>query len=59
MAVVRRAEPTSEAASPWPLGLLERRPRELAAVALTDKMARALWAMMANGTAYRPPPRAA
>jgi hypothetical protein len=37
--------------------LLERRPRELAAVA--NKMARVLWAMMANGTAYRRPPQAA
>ena len=36
-------------ASPWLLGLLERRPRKLAAVALANKMARTLWAMMANG----------
>src|SRR4051794_12452724 len=59
MAVIRHARPTSKAASPWLLGLLERRPRKLAAVALANKMARTLWAMMANGTAYRPPLRAA
>jgi transposase len=59
MAVIRHARPTSKAASPWLLGLLERRPRKLAAVALADKMARTLWAMMANGTAYRPPLQAA
>jgi transposase len=39
--------------------LLERRPRKLAAVALANKMARTLWAMMANGTAYRRPLQAA
>ena len=59
MAVIRHAGPTSKAASPWLLGLLERRPRELAAVALADKMARTLWAMMANGTACRRPPQTA
>ena len=59
MAVIRHAKPTSGAASPWLLGLLERRPRKLAAVALANKMARVLWAMMANGTAYRRPPQAA
>jgi transposase len=59
MAVIRHAKPTSKAASHWLLGLLERRPRKLAAVALANKMARTLWAMMANGTAYRRPPQAA
>jgi transposase len=59
MAVIRHAKPTSKAASPWLLGLLERRPRKLAAVALANKMARTLWAMMANGTAYRRPLQAA
>jgi transposase len=59
LAAIRHARPTSEAASPWLLGLLERRPRKLAAVALANKMARTLWAMMANGTAYRRPPQTA
>ena len=57
--MIRHARPASKAASPWLLGLLERRPRKLAAVALANKMARTLWAMMANGTAYRQPPQAA
>jgi len=59
MAVIRHAKPTSKAANPWLLGLLERRPRKLVAVALANKMARTLWAMMANGTAYRRSPQAA
>ncbi len=33
--------------------LLERKPRKLAAVALANKMARIVWAMMAAGAAYR------
>ena len=34
--------------------LLERKPRKLAAVALANKMARIVWAMMTRGEAYRP-----
>ena len=59
MAVIRHAKPGSTTASPWLLQLLERRPRKVAAVALANKMARTLWAMMANGTAYRRTPQAA
>ena len=33
--------------------MLERKPRKLAAVALANKMARIVWAMMATGEAYR------
>jgi len=33
--------------------LLERKPRKLAAVALANKIARIVWAMMASGEAYR------
>ena len=40
-------------ASAWLLALLERKPRKLAAVALANKMARIVWAMMATGEAYR------
>ena len=58
MAVIRHAKPGSKTASPWLLDLLERRPRKLAAVALANKMARTLWAMMTNGTAYRRMPHA-
>jgi transposase len=41
------------------LGLLERKPRKVAAVALANKMARIIWAMMARGEAYRHQPTAA
>ena len=41
--------------SPWLLGLLARRPKKLVAVALANKMARTLWAMMVNGETYRQP----
>ena len=52
-AVIRRAKPGK--ASPWLIGLLARRPRKLAAVALANKMARIVWAMMTSGEAYRRP----
>jgi transposase len=42
-------------ASPWLVNLLARRPRKLAAVALANKMARTLWAMMVSGELYRRP----
>ena len=48
MAVIRHAKPGSKTASPWLLQLLERRPREVAAVALANKMARTLWAELAK-----------
>lgn len=51
--VIRYAKPGR--ASAWLLALLERRPRKLAAVALANKMARIVWAMMTSGEAYRQP----
>ncbi len=59
MSVIRFAKPGSRSASPWLLQLLERKPRKLAAVALANKMARIIWAMMARGEAYRRQPVAA
>jgi transposase len=53
MAVIRYAKPGSKSASAWLLALLERKPRKLAAVALANKMARIVWAMMASGEVYR------
>ena len=52
-AVIQYAKPGSKTASAWLLALLERKPRKLAAVALANKMARIVWAMMASGEAYR------
>jgi transposase len=59
MAVIRFAKPGSKSASAWLLKLLERKPRKLCAVALANKMARIIWAMMARGKAYRRQPVAA
>jgi transposase len=59
MAVIKVAKPGHRYATPWLLKLLERKPRRLAAVALANKMARILWAMMTSGEAYRQPPAAA
>lgn len=55
-AVIRHVKPGSRNASAWLLSLLERRPRKVAAVALANKMARVVWAMMTSGEAYRGTP---
>ena len=52
-AVIRHVKPGSRNATAWLLSLLERRPRKVAAVALANKMARVVWAMMTSGEAYR------
>ena len=57
--VIKVAKPGSKHATPWLMGLLGRRPRKVAAVALANKMARVVWAMMTSGEAYRPAPVAA
>ncbi|WP_240314400.1 hypothetical protein [Acidiphilium sp. JA12-A1] len=59
MAVIRFAKPGSKSATAWLLQLLERKPRKVAAIALANKMARIIWAMMARGEAYRRQPVAA
>jgi transposase len=35
------------------IDLLARKPKKLAAIALANKMARILWAMMVSGEVYR------
>jgi transposase len=45
--------------SPWLAGLLKRRPFNVAAVALANKLARIAWAVMARGEEYRKPDPAA
>lgn len=52
-AVIKQAKPGRT--SSWLLGLLARKPKKLAAVALANKMARIIWAMMVSGEVYRPP----
>lgn len=58
-AVIQHAKPGSRNASAWLLSLLQRRPRKLVAVALANKMARIVWAMMMSGEEYRRPKAAA
>lgn len=58
-AVIQHAKPGRPAASPWLLNLLGRKPRKLAAVALANKTARIVWAMMTSGETYRLRPAAA
>jgi len=41
--------------SPWLMGMLARKPRMLVTVALANKMARIVWALMAHGGFYRAP----
>jgi transposase len=52
-AVIQQAK--TGRASPWLLGLLARKPKKLAAVALANKMARIIWAMLVSGETYRRP----
>jgi transposase len=52
-AVIQQAK--SGRASPWLLQLLARKPRKLAAVALANKMARIIRAMLVSGELYRRP----
>ena len=52
MAVVRRAKRGSTK-HPWVTQLLERKKPKIAAVALANKNARIVWAMMARGETYR------
>jgi transposase len=40
-------------ANAWVMKLLERKPRKVVAVALANKMARIVWAMMSSGEVYR------
>jgi transposase len=52
-AVIQQAKPGR--ASPWLLGLLGRKSKKVAALALANKMARIIWAMMISGETYRRP----
>lgn len=52
MAVIRYAE-RHGTKRPWLVELLARRPAKVAAVALANKNARIVWAMMVSGERYR------
>ncbi len=55
MAVIRWALRRGVPGNPWLARLLERKPPMLAAVALANKMARGIWAMLTRGEDYRDP----
>lgn len=55
-AVVRQVKPEQGKGSTWLQALVQRRPRKVVAVALANKMARVVWAMMTSGEAYRQQP---
>jgi transposase len=50
-----KAQRVSRTDSPWLLQLLARKPEKVAAVALANKMARIIWAMLVSGELYRQP----
>ena len=52
--VIQHAKPGRPATSQWLVNLLSRKSRKVAAVALANKMARIVWAVMTSGEAYRP-----
>jgi transposase len=54
-AAARNAGRAGSRASPWLVGMLARKPRMLVTVALANKMARIVWALMAHGGSYRAP----
>jgi len=53
ISVLRRAKLNPEK-YPWLTQLLARRPFKVVAIALANKMARIAWALLANGSHYRP-----
>jgi transposase len=54
MAVIRYAQRNS-ARRPWLVQLMGRRPAKVAAIALANKTARTVWALMTSGERYRDP----
>ena len=55
LAVIRYARTHGTKHRPWLTALLARRPSKVAAIALANKMARMVWAMMARGERYKEP----
>lgn len=52
-AVLRVAGKKTDRLSRWVLGLEQRRGKNVAAVALANKMVRIAWALLSKGTLYR------
>lgn len=57
--VTKVAARNPDKAGAWLAGMLARKPRMLITVALANKMARTVWALMAHGGSYRAPAAAA
>ena len=55
MTVVRWATRKGALKGTWLHRMLERKPRMLVAIALANKMARSIWAMLTKGEDYRAP----
>jgi transposase len=55
LAVIRYAKIHGTTDRPWLTALLARRPTKVAAIALANKIARMVWAMMARGERYKEP----
>ena len=55
LAVIRYAKIYGTKHRPWLTALLARRPTKVAAIALANKLARMVWAMMTRGERYREP----
>ena len=55
LAVIRYAKIYGSKHRPWLTALLARRPTKVAAIALANKLARMVWAMMTRGERYKEP----
>lgn len=55
LAVIRYAKIYGSKHRPWLTALLARRPTKVAAIALANKLARMVWAIMSRGERYREP----
>src|ERR1019366_4662336 len=55
LAVIRHAKIHGTKHRPWLTALLARRPTKVAAIALANKIARMVWAMMVKGERYKQP----
>jgi len=55
LSVIRYAKIHGAKHRPWLAALLARRPTKVAAIALANKMARMVWAMMVKGERYKEP----
>jgi transposase len=52
--VIRRSKTDDLAAAPWVRSLLERKPARVVTVAMANKTARIIWAVLTRGEVYRP-----